>query len=85
MDEANGDGPLVAESTAQTKSPDVVDGGELTGEVRGTTLLQRVIVDDENLYAIWLSRECPIEMIEKHSGRLPVVAKGYKDHDAQLR
>jgi hypothetical protein len=65
MDEADGDGPLMAEISTQTKDSDVLDCGEFTREIRGASFLTRGVVHEKNLYAIWLGCERLIKLTEE--------------------
>jgi hypothetical protein len=76
MDEADGDGTLVAEITAQAKDTDALDRGETIGEVEWAGLVARCVVDEENFNAIGLTREGTIKLTEELCRGEPVVAKG---------
>ena len=65
MDEADSDGSLVAEITAQTKDSDILNGGELAREVRWAAFLTRGVVYEKNLNAIWLGSERLIKLTEE--------------------
>ena len=85
MDQADSDGALVTEVSAQTKYPYASQCLKTRRKIHGTIVLNGTVVYQENIHHIRIGSDGLVETANELYSRGPVISKRNENHDVKRR